>query len=724
MATKEWLGDGSANLFNVAGNWKPSGVPGASDVALFNSVANNRDCNFDLTTGSSITIGEIIVESDYGGSVVLQTVPVTKAIYLGSSNGIKAGSASSIDFRQGSSGSEFGSYKSFNNRFLLVADGGSWSGSITLNMYSGSAVTKFDDGDHATTVLKTGFFAPNYVAPTGTSGKTTFSAFTADNGITFQPTGNLVDNDRLKHFDFGSFTFSDDLFNAGAATCEFKATSSGIHLPITGATGYGQNPSGNPSDFVSYMRKVILNADTAGHKILMRDNSYVSLEELEIGDGVMFKGPTGLAAQGSDIRLVNAPKIRGSWSFSQISQGVYRSPRQASGPMPKITGSLEITDKLTVGGLIDPTGLVIDEKASVAATGHTTVAGKGLLWVKTGSPNELYFTNEDGDDVQITSGSSIAGGGGGGGSGTVTSIATTAPITGGTITNTGTIGISAATTSAAGSMSSADKTKLDGIEASADVTDTANVTAAGALMDSEVTNLADVKSFDPADYATAAQGQLADTALQALVEDPAPEVQADLNLNGNNIVQLSHASSILKADASSILSAATAGTDYQEPLIFCEWDDISADITANHNTNTLINNWSYNAGNTDIRDAMSSGVWTCTADLAGTYLVLAKVMFGQGTLSETNNVRYSMQMLNYKNAGGGTPSAGTLTKFARQQNNKFYLGHILESTFILTMADTDTFGVYAKIQPQSGSGNFKIKSGANTQTSLVMIKIA
>ena len=36
----------------------------------------------------------------------------------------------------------------------------------------------------------------------------------------------------------------------------------------------------------------------------------------------------------------------------------------------------------------------------------------------------------------------------------------------------------------------ADHTKLDGIEASADVTDTANVTAAGALMDSEVTNLA------------------------------------------------------------------------------------------------------------------------------------------------------------------------------------------------------------------------------------------
>ena len=61
----------------------------------------------------------------------------------------------------------------------------------------------------------------------------------------------------------------------------------------------------------------------------------------------------------------------------------------------------------------------------------------------------------------------------------------------------------------------AEKSKLAGIEAGADVTDTANVTSAGALMDSEVANLADVKSFDPADYATAAQGALADSAAQA-----------------------------------------------------------------------------------------------------------------------------------------------------------------------------------------------------------------
>ena len=47
-----------------------------------------------------------------------------------------------------------------------------------------------------------------------------------------------------------------------------------------------------------------------------------------------------------------------------------------------------------------------------------------------------------------------------------------------------------------GAFANGDKTKLDGIEASADVTDTANVTSAGAVMDSELTSIADVKALD------------------------------------------------------------------------------------------------------------------------------------------------------------------------------------------------------------------------------------
>ena len=47
-------------------------------------------------------------------------------------------------------------------------------------------------------------------------------------------------------------------------------------------------------------------------------------------------------------------------------------------------------------------------------------------------------------------------------------------------------------------FTNADHSKLDGIEASADVTDTANVTAAGALMDSELSEIATVKALTKA----------------------------------------------------------------------------------------------------------------------------------------------------------------------------------------------------------------------------------
>ena len=84
----------------------------------------------------------------------------------------------------------------------------------------------------------------------------------------------------------------------------------------------------------------------------------------------------------------------------------------------------------------------------------------------------------------------------------------------------------------------AEQTKLSGIEAGADVTDETNVTAAGALMDSEVTNLAQVKAFSSADYATAAQGTTADSALQP--SDNISELTNDSGyITGNQTITLS-----------------------------------------------------------------------------------------------------------------------------------------------------------------------------------------
>jgi len=73
------------------------------------------------------------------------------------------------------------------------------------------------------------------------------------------------------------------------------------------------------------------------------------------------------------------------------------------------------------------------------------------------------------------------------------------------------------------------------IEDGADVTDTDNVTSAGALMDSEVTNLAQVKAFDSSDYATDTQGGTADSALQDIVDDTTPELGGELDAGAHSI---------------------------------------------------------------------------------------------------------------------------------------------------------------------------------------------
>jgi hypothetical protein len=81
--------------------------------------------------------------------------------------------------------------------------------------------------------------------------------------------------------------------------------------------------------------------------------------------------------------------------------------------------------------------------------------------------------------------------------------------------------LAAVLTNTTASFTSTLKTKLDGVEALADVTDTANVTAAGALMDSEVD--ADLKTFVlPADTTISAFGK-------TLVDDAdAPTARATL----------------------------------------------------------------------------------------------------------------------------------------------------------------------------------------------------
>jgi hypothetical protein len=108
------------------------------------------------------------------------------------------------------------------------------------------------------------------------------------------------------------------------------------------------------------------------------------------------------------------------------------------------------------------------------------------------------------------------------------------------------------------SYTSAEETKLSGIETAADVTDATNVTAAGALMDSEVTNLAAVKAFDGADYATAAQGSTADTAVQPNDSPTFGNITVTGTVDGRDIAEAIPASLGTAAQVLTVNAGATA----------------------------------------------------------------------------------------------------------------------------------------------------------------------
>jgi hypothetical protein len=74
-------------------------------------------------------------------------------------------------------------------------------------------------------------------------------------------------------------------------------------------------------------------------------------------------------------------------------------------------------------------------------------------------------------------------------------------------------------------------TKLGTIEESADVTDTANVTAAGALMDSEITNLAAVKAFAGSDYLASSTTTISGAQASAITANT-----AKVTANSSNVV--------------------------------------------------------------------------------------------------------------------------------------------------------------------------------------------
>jgi len=134
--------------------------------------------------------------------------------------------------------------------------------------------------------------------------------------------------------------------------------------------------------------------------------------------------------------------------------------------------------------------LIFNEKSDHT---ETAGAGKGLLWVKDTVPATLIYTDDAGTDITL----GAAGAGGDSWGDVVDAVIT--PDADGTrdLATTGTrFGTGFFDNLTVTTEITLGGTVLSGVEAGADVTDAANVETAGALMDSELTAIADVKALD------------------------------------------------------------------------------------------------------------------------------------------------------------------------------------------------------------------------------------
>jgi hypothetical protein len=117
------------------------------------------------------------------------------------------------------------------------------------------------------------------------------------------------------------------------------------------------------------------------------------------------------AEDGSGTQTVGArieAMTDASWTNVENGAALYFYTTDGNASQTNVL-KLDSNKKATFAGNVVTDGSVqLKEKA--AAVSDT--AAYGQLWVKTATPNELYFTDDAGNDVQLVTGGSAAGGGG------------------------------------------------------------------------------------------------------------------------------------------------------------------------------------------------------------------------------------------------------------------------------------------------------------------------
>ena len=282
------------------------------------------------------------------------------------------------------------------------------------------------------------------------------------------------------------------------------------------------------------------------------------------------------------------------------------------------------------------------------------------------------------------------------------SIATKLPLAGGTMT--GDITFNAGQ-QFDGRDVSADGAKLDTIEENADVTDTANVTAAGALMDSEVTNLAQVKTFDGSDYATSAQGALADSALQSVAF--ADLTTTPTTLSGYGITDAATSAQGALAD-----SALQSETDTLDTVL-------SRGATSDTGINVGASTISGLTITGTVLDSSDSSPISITPSVTfDTAITVSDVVPSANTAIDlgTSSLRY--REVHSQTVNAVDPDQDGFAGDGRVRTNRLYLGDETHSAYIYNAGNTGSIGLFGTIYPQGSifhNGNYYTRWKSTSQ---------
>ena len=734
MANLKWLGATSSDSTNV-NNWvdlstgsAPSSI-GSSDVLNFTE-GSSSDCELNQTTLGIINADRLYVAA--GRKLVFTQATLQVAhITLGHAQIIKFTQSSTTITFAGTHGTAapYHDHPLIFNGDVTYDTGGNAKTTVTFVMKNGnSSAAHLTNGELPNVTLdgKFTFDAPHEdilsaYEPDAAFSESNCCKLTITAAATFD-NNPLTHNDTQKHIRVtGNGSSSGQHFACAAAICDFSNAKLTIdaknsqQMPCTNdVTNFGTS-----TDFIALLEDVVVgNFSGNGNKNIIPEGLTLECASLEIQSGsYLYGGGTNLQTGAkSHIHAIERPTIRGTWNFEETANGIYSSIGGVSSASIHTLKSdtVHILGKLTVDGLIDPTGL---ELTPVGSNPGGTAAN--TLWLNSGDSNKLYHGSSE-----------VAGGGSGDIEGVTT--ASNSGLAGGATTGTPNLTLDinnlAAEDIASGDMIAFNDAGDNGIHKES-IDDIATLFAGTGLAASSAVLSVDLNEVGAITPAIDDNIILTDTNAANATKKAAVGDVVVAGLAGAPI-------STLTNDAGYLTAANTPTAmfaKFRENNSSHNGDDVSAGSTGAIITGS--DTWVTETGNAALLASLNQtgghaqdGVMTFTAATAGTYQINIQIQYGAGSssgLSETSGATYKLQLLPYHlaaaSAGSFGVGGGNLLAYSRKIVTQYWKDQCQQISFMATFADGDLFWVQSKIVASSGSGNYRIKGSGASGSSTVFL---